>query len=420
MSAILSTNTITSQKIIRNLEKSIKERIPIPNSEKLIIHTDRGTQFTSKVYKNFIAKYNHMVCPSMSRENTPTDNSVAERFMRTFKEDKIYDTTIKEALSNHIGTEPNYKSFRAVLNRYVRNLNTKPNKKSRTAPERHDRSVSAASMLMAPPKYPQAKSKNITNDFRIDEVEKFKAENAKVIGILAKLAAKKAELVDKTPFDNFEDNIILQVIDIKLTELYSLINNNPQITRQYVEEVIEPVEESLNQLHNKVDQLLKKEKKHKKTLPLRDPLDINLFPIFLTNAGNQAKQQKDLRQAQLRVAYTLLYFTGLRISEIREITEKQILDAKASSTLNAIHHKTKEAHFHVLSKNGVKALKKLGPELLTIFQKYNYKYLFGKCKPIHQKSLTRMINDDLKHTCKINNIPYNIKLHSFRINFQSN
>ena len=113
----------------------------------------------------------------------------------------------------------------------------------------------------------------------------------------------------------------------------------------------------------------------------------------------------------------MLYFTGLRISEIREITEKQILDAKASSQLNAIHHKTKEAHFHILSKNGVKALKKLGPELLTIFQKYNYKYLFGKCEPMHQKSLIRMINDDLKHTCKINNIPYNIKSHSFRINF---
>ena len=31
-----------------------------------------------------------------------------------------------------------------------------------------------------------------------------------------------------------------------------------------------------------------------------------------------------------------------------------------------------------------------------------------------------MINDHLKHTCKINNIPYNIKSHSFRINMISN
>ena len=53
---------------------------------------------------------------------------------------------------------------------------------------------------------------------------------------------------------------------------------------------------------------------------------MNLFSMFVVNAENQAKRQKDLRQAQLRLAYTLLYFTGLRINEIREITEKQILD----------------------------------------------------------------------------------------------
>ena len=42
--------------------------------------------------------------------------------------------------------------------------------------------------------------------------------------------------------------------------------------------------------------------------------------------------------------------------------------------------------------------------------------MFGKDKPIHQKSLTRLINDDLKHTSKVCNIPSNIKSHSFRIN----
>ena len=59
-------------------------------------------------------------------------------------------------------------------------------------------------MLMLPPKYSQAKSKHVANDFRIDEVEKFKAENTKVIGVLAEIAARKAELVEKTPFDSFE------------------------------------------------------------------------------------------------------------------------------------------------------------------------------------------------------------------------
>jgi site-specific recombinase XerD len=46
--------------------------------------------------------------------------------------------------------------------------------------------------------------------------------------------------------------------------------------------------------------------------------------------------------------------------------------------------------------------------------------LFGKDKPIHQKSLIRLINNDLKNTYKICEIPYNIKPHSFRINMISN
>ena len=117
---------------------------------------------------------------------------------------------------------------------------------------------------------------------------------------------------------------------------------------------------------------------------------MNLFPIFLANAGNQAKRQKDLKQVQLRIAYTFLYFIGLRINKIRKITEKQILDAMSSLQLYAIHNKTKEANFNLLSKNAVKALKKLNAERIIIFQKYSWKYLFSQYKPIHQNSLTRM------------------------------
>lgn len=72
---------------------------------------------------------------------------------------------------------------------------------------------------------------------------------------------------------------------------------------------------------------------------------------------------------------------------------------------------------HVLSKNGVK---KLSLEYTIISTKYGYKYLFGKSKPIHQKALTRLINNDLKNTCQAFDIPYNIKSHSFRINMISN
>ena len=79
------------------------------------------------------------------------------------------------------------------------------------------------------------------------------------------------------------------------------------MTKQYVEEIIEPIEGSLDKLHVKVDKLLFKNKKQKETLPLRDPIDMNLFPLFLAKAGSQSLRKKNLRQAQLRIAYTLLY-----------------------------------------------------------------------------------------------------------------
>lgn len=229
--------------------------------------------------------------------------------------------------------------------------------------------------------------------------------------ILAELAARKRELVEKTPFDDFENNLALQLIDNRLNEIYSIIKNNPDTTREYVMETVEPIEDSLSKLHRKIDVLLPKDKVNREVLPLRDPIDINLFPFFLTNAGSKAKRRKDFKQAQ-----RLLYHTGLRVNEIWSITEKDINDAVETSQMNVIHHKTKQAHIHVLSKNGILKLKKLKPEIEMVFSKYQFKYLFGREEPMYEKSLVRLINPDLRTTCELGNIPYNIKSYSFRIN----
>nr|YP_010472369.1 hypothetical protein N4L43_pgp140 [Pleurosigma intermedium]UVG41980.1 hypothetical protein [Pleurosigma intermedium] len=90
----------------------------------------------------------------MSRENTPTDNAVAERFMRTFKEHKINGKIIEQSIQEAIisNTSPGSKSYRNIVNNYIVNLNQKPNKKSSyKSPERHDNDVTAASLLMHEP-----------------------------------------------------------------------------------------------------------------------------------------------------------------------------------------------------------------------------------------------------------------------------
>ena len=418
---IISKKVITASTVVKTLEKAIKKRCNTVSDLKLIIHTDRGTQFSSKSYNNFVQKFNKIFIPSMARENTPTDNSVAERYMRTFKEHKVNGVTIEEKLSNAIALNFKFNSYRSYFNSYIKSLNIRPNKKSSLliGPERYDKSSTMASMLMLEPIYPKAQSEHISEDPRLPDVKKYKSEKQKVMGFLAELAAQKAELVDKTPFDSFENQLAYGIIDKKLAEIYDLIQNNPDITKEYVNQALEPVQDSLEELHKKIDTLLTKNRVNREILPLRDPIDLNLFPLFFANAGTNYQRQRDLKQAQLRLAYTLLYHTGLRVNEIRQITKKEIEDAIKSSQISVIHHKTRQPYIHVLSITAVHNFKRLKPEMEIIFNKYQFKYLFGKYEPIHKKSLIRAINEDLKNTCELNQIPFNIKSHSFRINMIS-
>lgn len=145
----------------------------------------------------------------MSRENTSTDNAVAEKFIRTFKEHTIDGFTIEERMQNYLFRNPNFKSFRAIINQYVKSLNENPNKKSnKTAPHEHDTSSHMA------------------------EIKRYTVQKDKVISILDELAAKKTEVVDKTPFDDYANSIALKMIDQRIVELYQLVAQNPQITQE--------------------------------------------------------------------------------------------------------------------------------------------------------------------------------------------
>ena len=421
---LIKPSVIDSSSIIRSLSRAIEKRFKGAPKTKLILHTDRGTQFSSKRYNNFVKKYEEYVVPSMTRENTPTDNAVAERFMRTFKEHTDEKNglplTISEQMFSHITTNPEFRSSRSVLNKYVKSLNKRPNKKTiLTSPERYDMEARVASQLMVEPEHPKAFSTHFGEDSRLDYISKYKNERIQISNILAEIAAKQAEVVSQTPFDNFDDNLELQLVHERLNDIHRLLENNYDITKTFVEEAIQPIEESLDKLHLKVDKLLPNPKKQREILPLRDPTTSTIFSIFKVNAGNSFKQQRNLKRAQLRILYTILYHVGLRLNEARYLTYDDIEKSINSSQLSIIHHKTKTPHIHILSKTSLNDLKNLKTEYQIVFQKYQFKYLFGKLKPIAEKSLIRLVNRDLKHTCEIANIPFNIKSHSFRINFIS-
>lgn len=249
--------------------------------------------------------------------------------------------------------------------------------------------------------------------------------------LLRSLESKKAEIVARTPFDNFEDRIALEVIDKRFAELYKLLSNNPYVIRKTIGGAIEPIHENIDELrvqiaeemetlNKKIDTLLPKGKKVRQVELLRDPINNELLEIFLTNAGNSSQRKKDLVRAQLRIAYTILYHCGLRINEIRHLNEAELRKAIEAAQFNLVHHKTKKAHIHILSQKAVKDLQSLHFEFLTVFNKYQYQYLFGKDKPVTEKHLIKIVNKDLKSTCAKFNIPFNVKSHSFRIGMITN
>ncbi len=149
-----------------------------------------------------------------------------------------------------------------------------------------------------------------------------------------------------------------------------------------------------------------------------DPLrrHFNLTTLYSKDdkrARSNSKYKQDLKYAQLKIAYTILFYTGLRVNEIRVFQEQDLQNAIKTSQFSVVHFKQKEPHIHVISELAIQELKKLKCYYEVIFVKYRYKYLFGRDKPINEKYLIKMINRDLKHICEINEIPYNIKSHSF-------
>jgi len=94
-----------------------------------------------------------------------------------------------------------------IKNRYI---------KLYKAPGKHDKAVKVVSMLMAEP---FAFSQRFREYNRRKEIKKYKLENSKFISILEKLESKRAEIVNTTPFNNFDDNLALKLIDQRLTEL---------------------------------------------------------------------------------------------------------------------------------------------------------------------------------------------------------
>ncbi len=78
-------NYIDTDLIIRSLKQAICHRNPNPG---LILHSDRGCQYTSHEYQSFLSK--HRIVPSMSAAGYCYDNAAMESFFHTLKTEHVF------------------------------------------------------------------------------------------------------------------------------------------------------------------------------------------------------------------------------------------------------------------------------------------------------------------------------------------
>lgn len=78
-----SSPRLDTRTVIEALQMAVRERHPAPG---LIIHSDRGTQFTADQYQRLL--YKHGLTCSMSRRGDCWDNAVMERFFLSLKRER--------------------------------------------------------------------------------------------------------------------------------------------------------------------------------------------------------------------------------------------------------------------------------------------------------------------------------------------
>ena len=84
--ASITDRHITSELAIRTLQKTLASQPAIKGE--LILHSDQGSQFTSKAFVEFCESVH--VTQSMSKAGYPYDNAPIERYFNTLKSELIY------------------------------------------------------------------------------------------------------------------------------------------------------------------------------------------------------------------------------------------------------------------------------------------------------------------------------------------
>lgn len=130
---------------------------------------------------------------------------------------------------------------------------------------------------------------------------------------------------------------------------------------------------------------------------------------------------KNIKRIQLRLIYSLLFYSGIRINETRLITYEQFQHLIQTGEINIIHQKTRTCKIHLIPNEGRKHFQQMAEEINFLFKTNQFLYLGStsrnKEKTYTEENYLRTVNLDLNSICKEHNIFHNFKSHSFRTGF---
>ena len=129
------------------------------------------------------------------------------------------------------------------------------------------------------------------------------------------------------------------------------------------------------------------------------PIKQNEHDLWMGTAGKT--KMESVGRAQLRVIYTVLSIFRLALSEISQLTKKDLILAIQTGKLSVSNKSTNILKTYTLPENGKKLLEELVPEIELIFDLNGFQFL-GDSRTFSENTFNkgnfiRFINYDMKN-----------------------
>ena len=167
--------------------------------------------------------------------------------------------------------------------------------------------------------------------------------------------------------------------------------------------------------------LEKKRDKKSQTRPLRDEMKYELYQALMNTPLRGYTRHAHLERARKRVLFTLLYYTGARVNELRKLTYNDVISVIKEGRLKLVLHKQKDAIVRVLPTVGREEMEKLVPDIDFVFKEQKYTFLGQSHRKdgevMHEKAWVAYVNREVKRVKEALNFSGVLSSHSFRVGF---